>query len=271
MPLEAGDFIPELNANNPLGGDPKSEGDDHLRLVKRCTLGSFPAFVGNAGAPKSVTLTEDQINDAALKSAAQTVSGAWDFTDDVIIANDKALQLRFTGGTPGNFAKMSLADRMEVGNASNHMDFFAASGANANRYFVGGVEVARHGNLADGGVIVGDLSGFFKKAGFRNPTRVLVAADKTLVQADEGTLQRCSASNIDFTTATLEAETTITLTPAFFSGMRIIQGAGHTLRWLDGSGTIKDGSINVAGASIVTLWWDQTTVMFAWGNGISSI
>ena len=77
MPLEAGTFIPELNANNPLGADPKSEGDDHLRLIKRCTLGSFPAFVGNAGDPKSVSLTEDQINDAALKSEVQTISAQW--------------------------------------------------------------------------------------------------------------------------------------------------------------------------------------------------
>ena len=106
MPLEAGDFIPELNANNPLGADPKSEGDDHLRLVKRCVLGSFPGFVGNAGAPKSVTLTEDQINDAALKSAAQTISGAWTFSTDLLFDNNSGIRGTDIGATSRSLALM---------------------------------------------------------------------------------------------------------------------------------------------------------------------
>lgn len=34
MPLETGDTIAELNPAWPLGSDPKSQGDDHIRLVK---------------------------------------------------------------------------------------------------------------------------------------------------------------------------------------------------------------------------------------------
>jgi len=34
MPLESGTTIADLNASWPTGGDPKSEGDDHLRLIK---------------------------------------------------------------------------------------------------------------------------------------------------------------------------------------------------------------------------------------------
>lgn len=34
MPLETGTTIAELNELWPLGSDPKSEGDDHLRLIK---------------------------------------------------------------------------------------------------------------------------------------------------------------------------------------------------------------------------------------------
>lgn len=81
MALEAVTYIPELNQSNPVGAtDPKSEGDDHLRNIKKALLNSFGAFVGTAGAPKSVTLTEDQINDAAQKGATQTISGAWTFS-----------------------------------------------------------------------------------------------------------------------------------------------------------------------------------------------
>ena len=34
MGLETGDTIAALNPNWPLGSDPKSQGDDHLRLIK---------------------------------------------------------------------------------------------------------------------------------------------------------------------------------------------------------------------------------------------
>jgi len=42
MPLETGDYITDLVPTNPLGTDPKSEGDDHLRLVKKTVQQSFP-------------------------------------------------------------------------------------------------------------------------------------------------------------------------------------------------------------------------------------
>ncbi len=34
MPLETGDYINDLVVTNPPGTDPKSQGDDHLRLIK---------------------------------------------------------------------------------------------------------------------------------------------------------------------------------------------------------------------------------------------
>ena len=81
MGLEAASFIPELNVTNPVGAsDPKSQGDDHLRVIKTAVKGSFPNFVGTVGTPKSVSLTEDQINDASQKSAAETISGAKTFS-----------------------------------------------------------------------------------------------------------------------------------------------------------------------------------------------
>ena len=81
MGLESATYIPELTITNPIGAsDPKSQGDDHLRLIKKTLSNTFGAFVGTAGTPKSVTLTEDQINDAALKAATATISALWDFT-----------------------------------------------------------------------------------------------------------------------------------------------------------------------------------------------
>ena len=54
MPLETGNFIPELDDNNPLGSDNVSLGDDHIRLIKRAVTGSFSGFVGTTAVPKLV-------------------------------------------------------------------------------------------------------------------------------------------------------------------------------------------------------------------------
>lgn len=89
MPLETATYIPELTITNPVGAsDPKSAGDDHLRLIKKTMLNTFGSFVGTAGVPKSVSLTEDQINDAALKAAAATISALWDFTTEPTLNGD---------------------------------------------------------------------------------------------------------------------------------------------------------------------------------------
>lgn len=57
MSLESADFIPGLVASNPEGTDPKSQGDDHLRMLKHVLKTQFPAFLG---AP--VTKTEAELN-----------------------------------------------------------------------------------------------------------------------------------------------------------------------------------------------------------------
>lgn len=88
MGLEAANFIPELVITNPAGADPVSQGDDHLRLVKNAILGSFPAFVGNTGTPKSITLTEDELNDAVQQAAAASISGLHDYTTNPTILGD---------------------------------------------------------------------------------------------------------------------------------------------------------------------------------------
>ncbi len=87
MALESASYIPELTVTNPVGAsDPKSQGDDHIRLIKTAIKGSFPAFVGTAGVPKSISLTEDQLNDCARKSAIATISALWNFTARPTIA-----------------------------------------------------------------------------------------------------------------------------------------------------------------------------------------
>lgn len=69
MGLESGTYIDSLNASNPVGAtDPKSQGDDHIRLIKSTILNTFPNVVGE------VSLTHTQINSAAIKTEANELT-----------------------------------------------------------------------------------------------------------------------------------------------------------------------------------------------------
>ena len=48
MSLETATYISQLNGANPTGTDPKSEGDDHLRMIKNVLKTQFPNFGTNA-------------------------------------------------------------------------------------------------------------------------------------------------------------------------------------------------------------------------------
>jgi len=51
MGLESATYISGLNASNPVGAtDPKSQGDDHLRLLKSTILNTFPGITGAVSA-----------------------------------------------------------------------------------------------------------------------------------------------------------------------------------------------------------------------------
>lgn len=56
MGLETGTYISDLNSANPVGTDVKSQGDDHIRLLKATILATFPAITG------AVTSTHTELN-----------------------------------------------------------------------------------------------------------------------------------------------------------------------------------------------------------------
>jgi hypothetical protein len=51
MPIESASFISQLNTANPTASDPKSEGDDQIRLVKSVLKAQFPNFTAAAVNP----------------------------------------------------------------------------------------------------------------------------------------------------------------------------------------------------------------------------
>jgi hypothetical protein len=44
MPLETAEYFDTLQPDWPLGTDPESQGDDHLRMIKQVIQNTFPAF-----------------------------------------------------------------------------------------------------------------------------------------------------------------------------------------------------------------------------------
>lgn len=121
MALENATYIPELTNTNPVGAsDPKSQGDDHLRLIKKTLLNTFGAFVGTAGTPKAVTLTEDEINDCVQKLAAATIAGLHDYTTNPTINDDLiAVEPILQNAQDGNYT-------LVLGDAKKHI--YKASG-----------------------------------------------------------------------------------------------------------------------------------------------
>ncbi len=63
MALENGSYINQLDEASPDGLDPKSQGDDHLRLIKKVLKLTFSKITG------PVTVNHEQLNSIALPGA----------------------------------------------------------------------------------------------------------------------------------------------------------------------------------------------------------
>lgn len=72
MGIEAATYVGDLVASNPLVDDPKSEGDDHLRLIKNVLKSTFPNMAGAFG-----RVTAKAINSSP---AANDRCGVWNCT-----------------------------------------------------------------------------------------------------------------------------------------------------------------------------------------------
>lgn len=118
MGLETGTFINSLNTANPVGAtDPKSQGDDHIRLLKSTIKNTFPNITG------AVTLTHTQLNEAARLSAANV------FTADQAITKaspkltlDGSGDARIELGRTDNVASSPFIDFHSSTDGTNNYD-----------------------------------------------------------------------------------------------------------------------------------------------------
>lgn len=91
MGLESGTYISDLNESNPAATDVKSQGDDHIRLVKKTIKNTFPNVSG------AVTPTHTELNYVdGVTSAIQTQLDAKASTSALALKADIASPT-FTG------------------------------------------------------------------------------------------------------------------------------------------------------------------------------
>ncbi len=75
MSLETATLVPSLVATNPLSTDAKSQGDDHIRMVKNCLLNSFAGWSGLiliTGTEAAGSTTNDYVVTVSPAPAAYT-------------------------------------------------------------------------------------------------------------------------------------------------------------------------------------------------------
>ena len=84
MPLETGTYISDLVITNPASTDAKSDGDNHLRLIKSTVKATFPNVTG------AVTKTHTQLNNA-LDKTGDTMTGALNVSGNVLVTGSGGL------------------------------------------------------------------------------------------------------------------------------------------------------------------------------------
>lgn len=85
MALETATYISGLVSTNPLSSDPKSQGDDHLRLIKSTILATFPNITG------AVTATHTELN--YVTGVTSGIQGQLNALSASVSTSTKALHL----------------------------------------------------------------------------------------------------------------------------------------------------------------------------------
>lgn len=124
MPVESATYIDGLNASNPLGtGEPKSLGDDHMRLIKSTIKASFPAIAGAVSATHTelsyVTGVTSALQTQLDAKAATSYVDAADAVLDAAIDAAVAAAANASNLASGTVADARLSANVALLNAAN--------------------------------------------------------------------------------------------------------------------------------------------------------
>lgn len=144
MTVETASYISQLDATLPLPGNPKSEGDNHLRLVKTVLKTQFPNF-GTAAMNATTTelnymvgvtsLVQNQLNtltSAKAEKAGDTYTGAHDFTGATPTVPTQATGDATTKAASTAFVSATAFNAALPGQTGNDKKFVTTDGTNAS-------------------------------------------------------------------------------------------------------------------------------------------
>lgn len=87
MALEGAAHINDLVSANPTAADPKSQGDDHLRMIKLCLQNDFPGLAGRSWRTQSKGATYAALATDNMTYLKFTGAGPWSLTFPAALGN----------------------------------------------------------------------------------------------------------------------------------------------------------------------------------------
>lgn len=224
MSLETGTYISDLNSANPVGTDVKSQGDDHIRLVKSTILATFPNVTG------AITPTHTDLNQ--LLNAG---SHAGMLNDIGLLDDPGADRLLFWDESAGAAGLLSLTTGLSLSGTSLGIDTSVVPQLAATNLFT-----ASGAGTTNAAIVVESSV----------PAIVLKETDAT---TDEGIWRFYANANVLALTTNNDAETsvknilTVSRTAEVVGAVAIYGtslSAAGTLAW--GGGSAIDSSSHVA-------------------------
>jgi hypothetical protein len=187
MGLETATYINGLVSTNPTAGDPVSQGDDHVRLIKAAVLATFPNITG------AVTATHTALNNAATRllasgtAVASTSGTSIDFTSipswvtrvtinlagvSVSSTSNPLIQIGDAGGieTSGYLGSGTSAGNGQPAAVASYTTGFGLNSATAGNLFHGSIvltllDASTNTWACNGNIATSNVAGFLLTAG----------------------------------------------------------------------------------------------------------
>ena len=114
-----------------------------------------------------------------------------------------------------------------------------------------------------------DATGTLRPIGYNVMPRLDVTGSSTLTQNDCGSMKLSTGvANVTVPASVFGAGEVVTFA-ALSGAITLTQGAGFTLYWMNGSGTLVSGNRTVALTGMASIWFSNSTSGILWGTGIS--
>lgn len=260
MGLETATTINQLDATNPLGSDQKSQGDDHLRLIKSTLKNTFSGFTGALSASNTQL---DKLN-TTISINASAPAGA--------LSVDAAGKLTIPGDFRVN-GNLEIINPLSIGGGGTSAS--TAAGARTN-LGLGTAAVANTGDfVSSGGGTYGNTFNFTGtlnyggiEVGYRTLPQNVQAGAYAITAADRGKgVVMNSGSNLTVNASVFAGGDVVTIVNNSGGSLSIVSGTGAPTLRLGGTGTT--GNRTLANNGIATIYAVTTSVFIVSGTGVS--